>query len=113
MGFKNQRTVADYRNPKIKTERALTKDPDYKPKFVNFPLHIDKLEIELDDEDLRQSKRLVARGLADDAEDAVRSGAMTWYTRNRTLQNQPEALDFDISDIREAGRAEQEQAAQT
>jgi hypothetical protein len=38
---------------------------------------------------------------------------MTWYTRNRTLQNQPEALDFDISDIREAGRAEQEQAAQT
>ncbi len=54
--------------------------------------------------DLRQVQRLIARGLADDTEDAVRSGAMTWYTRNRTLQNQPEALDFDISDIREAGR---------
>jgi hypothetical protein len=30
---------------------------------------------------------------------------MTWYTKNRTLQNQPEALDFDIADIHEAGRA--------
>jgi hypothetical protein len=104
MGFKNQRTVADFRNPEIKTERALKRDPNYQPQFVNYPLQIEELEIDLDDKDIRQVKRLTARGLADDAEDAVRSGAMTWYTRNRTLQNQPEALDFDIADIRDAAR---------
>ena len=86
MGFKNQRTAADFRNPAIRTERALTRDPGYKPQFVNYPLQIEELDIDLDDEDMRQVKRLIARGLADDAEDAVRSGAMTWYTKNRTLQ---------------------------
>jgi len=96
--------LADFRNPAIKTERALKRDPDYKPQFVNYPLQIEELDIDLDDEDMRQLKRLTARGLADDAEDAVRSGAMTWYTKNRTLQSQPEALDFDIADIREAAR---------
>ena len=104
MGFKNQRTVADFRNPAIRTERELTRDPSYKPEYVNYPLEVHELEIELDEADLRQVGRLITRGLAEDAEDAVRSGAMTWYTRNRTLQNQPEALDFDIRDIREAGR---------
>jgi hypothetical protein len=75
MGFKNQRTVADFRIPEIKTERALKRDPDYQPRFVNYPLQIEELDIDLDDEDMRQVKRLVARGLADDTEDAVRSGS--------------------------------------
>jgi uncharacterized protein YcgI (DUF1989 family) len=107
-GFRNQRTVADFRISDIKTDRALKRNPDYKPSFVNHPLRIEEFRIPMSASDLHAVKRLVARGLADDPEDAIRSGAMTWYTKNRTVQTLPEALDFDFEAILQAPVSDRE-----
>ncbi len=93
-GYQNQRTPDQFRVSAIRTERALTPDPDFRPRFVNTPMRIETVEIAVDDEDVTLIDAMIARGMADDAEDAVRSSVMTWYTRNRTAQILPEANDL-------------------
>ena len=82
--YRSQRSLADYRIQAIRVERELTPDPDYKPEFVNFPLKLETLDIELDAWSADQIERLKAKGLAFDDEDAVRSNLMDWYLRNRS-----------------------------
>ena len=57
--------------------------PGYEPKFINFPLKIETLEIELPEEDYEQVKKQKELGLRDDDEDAVRTAVMEWYLTNR------------------------------
>lgn len=82
--YKNQRSLSDFRVKAIRTERELTRDPNYKPQYVNFPLQMRKIEVELTPEDYEQVKRLKDRGYVDDDEDAIRSAVMGWYLRNRS-----------------------------
>ena len=58
--------------------------PGYKPQFINYPLKVETLEIELLEEDFEQVKKQIAIGIRDDAEDAVRTAVMEWYCANRT-----------------------------
>ncbi|MBE3142776.1 MAG: urea carboxylase-associated family protein [Planctomycetes bacterium] len=83
-GLRNQRTIESFRVKDIKTERELKPTAGYKPQFVNFPIKIQEIEIELTDEDYRQIKCLKMRGFAEDDEDAVRSVIFSWFARHRT-----------------------------
>ncbi len=83
-GLRNQRTLDSFRVKDIRTDRELKATPGYKPQFVNFPMKFREVEIELTDDDYKQVKSLIARGLADDDEDAVRSMIFSWFARHRT-----------------------------
>lgn len=77
------RELKDYRVKTIRTERELTADPNYKPEFVNFPLKMHEIEVELTEDDYRQIQRLKAKGLALNDEDAIRSLVLAWHLKNR------------------------------
>ncbi len=83
-GLRNQRSPDQYHVQGIKLDRELTRDPNYKPQFVNFPLKKQELEVELTADDYAQVERLKAKALVDDDEDAVRTMVMSWYVRNRS-----------------------------
>lgn len=94
-GYDNQRRPEQFRVKPREENRALIRDPDYAPKFVNFPLNIKKLRFSLSPEDRANLRRLVKMGQGENDEDAFRSAVMTWYTRNRTRQIVPESLDIE------------------
>lgn len=95
-GYINQRKPEQFHVKPREQDRALKPDPEFKPKFVNYPLAIREFELELTEEDWSAVQRLIRRGQGSDAEDAIRSGIMTWHARNRTQQIVPEALDLDF-----------------
>ncbi|MDM0043128.1 urea carboxylase-associated family protein [Variovorax dokdonensis] len=47
----SQRTPADFRQPNIKTDRALRRDDNYQPQFTNVPILEREHEVLLDDEE--------------------------------------------------------------
>jgi hypothetical protein len=49
--LKSQRTPRDFRNPTIKTDRRLSRDPSYVAEFVNTPIRLEDVAIELSDEE--------------------------------------------------------------
>ena len=83
----SQRTLEDHRIKEIQTELELVANPSYDPQFLNYPLDFQDLEMDLSAEDQDQIQRLVAKGMADDTEDAIRSMVMGWYLRNRSEPN--------------------------
>ncbi|HEY0820107.1 MAG TPA: hypothetical protein VGD46_15080, partial [Rhizobacter sp.] len=58
--LKTQRTPADFRQPNIKADRELRRDPGYRPMFTNVPLRSQAWDIALDADDC---DRLHATGL--------------------------------------------------
>lgn len=48
--LKSCRSVGDFRISKIKTERALKKDPDYVPHFRNYPIVVKPVRVHLADD---------------------------------------------------------------
>ncbi len=56
----SQRTPADFRQPNIRTERALKRDAGYTPMFTNVPIRLQAWDIALDADD---HARLRATGL--------------------------------------------------
>jgi hypothetical protein len=49
--LKSQRTPKDFRNPTIKTDRRLTRDSSYVAEFVNTPIRLEDVAVELSDEE--------------------------------------------------------------
>ena len=45
--LRSQRTPKDFRNPAIKADRALVRDPDYVAEFVNVPLVVEEVAVAL------------------------------------------------------------------
>src|SRR5579871_756914 len=43
--LRSQRTPRDFRNPTIKADRALVRDPSYTPQFVNVPIREEIVEV--------------------------------------------------------------------
>ena len=85
--YDGQRSVDDFRIKEIQSSRELKPDPNYEPQFINYPLEMKQIEVELTAEDYQQVKLLQERCLADDDEDAIRSAAMGWYVQNRSEPN--------------------------
>jgi len=48
----SQRTPKDFRNATIKADRELRRDAAYEPSFLNTPLTVTEVAVELDDDDL-------------------------------------------------------------
>ena len=95
-GYINQRKPEQFHVAPREKDRALRRVEGYKPKYVNFPLKIRELELELTDADLANIDKLIRRGQGEDREDAIRSAVMTWHTRHCTPQIVPEALDIEL-----------------
>ncbi len=77
--MKSQRTPRDFRVPDIKADRALIKDPNYVPDFVNVPIVLQDVEITLDDAeaDTLDRLRLPVYGADDGA--ALRDIFFSWW----------------------------------
>lgn len=77
--LKSQRTPKDFRNPKIKTDRPLRREPGYVPQFANAPIEITDVPVRLtpQERDLLQRLRLDLYGNDDGA--ALRDIFFTWW----------------------------------
>ena len=80
--LKSQRTPKDFRNATIKTERRLSRDSSYVAEFVNTPIPLEDVAIELSDEEaaMLDGLRLPVYGADDGA--ALRDILFTWGSRN-------------------------------
>ena len=78
--YSNQRTPADFRQPNIRTERALRRDPGYQASFTNVPLRISPLELALSEQ---EHASLLAAGLqryyGEDLGAALRDVLFSWW----------------------------------
>lgn len=84
--LKTSQTVENFRIKEIRTERELRPIPDYQPNFINFPLKVQEVVVELSANDFEQVQRLKMQGFGEDYEDVVRSAVMEWYNNNRTYR---------------------------
>ncbi len=86
--LKTQRTPKDFRVKRGEdADYEIKQVPGYEPEFINFPQKVQTLEVELTEEDYDQVQRQIARGLRDDADDAVRTAVMEWYLANKTKRH--------------------------
>ncbi len=78
--YASQRTPADFRQPTIKADRPLRKDPGYQPAFTNVPLKVSSLDIALS---AAEYTRLQQAGLTpyygDRMGDALRDVVFSWW----------------------------------
>jgi uncharacterized protein len=81
--FVNQRTVDQMRVKQIKGDRALRAVPGFEPKFVNYPIIVEDIEVYLTPAELKAVETLVAQGFGRDAADVVRKGFMLWHNARR------------------------------
>jgi uncharacterized protein len=77
--LKSQRTPKDFRNPTIKTERRLTRDSAYVAEFVNTPIRLEDVAIELSDEEAAMLDRLRLPVYGADDGAALRDILFTWW----------------------------------
>jgi len=77
--LKSQRTPKDFRNPTIKADRALTRDPAYVAQFTNVPIVVEELSVTLSEEEAAalDRVRLPVYGADDGA--ALRDVLFTWW----------------------------------
>jgi len=82
----SQRTPTDFRNPTIKSDRPLRRDPNYRPEFPNTPIVVSELAVALTAEeaaDFDAVKRSDIYG--DDDAAALRDLLFSWW-EERFLQ---------------------------
>ena len=77
--LRSQRTPRDFRNPTIKANRALVRDPNYVAEFVNFPLRVEDVAVALtaDEDEMLERVRLPVYGA--DSGAALRDILFTWW----------------------------------
>ena len=77
--YDSQRTPAQFRQPNIRTDRALVRDPSYVPAFPRTPLRMVELEVELDASDELSFSRVRRHDVYKDDGDALRDIIMSWW----------------------------------
>ena len=75
----SQRTPKDFRNPAIKVERELRRDPAYVPEFANVPLVVEDLPVPLSAEEYAQLKAVKLDLYGDDDSSALRDILFSWW----------------------------------
>jgi hypothetical protein len=77
--LKSQRTPKDFRNPAIKASRELARDPSYVAEFVNVPIRLEDVSVELtaEEEEMLEQSRLAVYGA--DSGAALRDIFFTWW----------------------------------
>jgi uncharacterized protein YcgI (DUF1989 family) len=76
----SQRTPRDFRNARIKADRELRRDPAYEPQFLNTPLVVEEVAVDLDDAELAALQGYEHRALyAGDLGAALRDLFFAWW----------------------------------
>ena len=81
--LKSRETVKDFHIKEIRSERELTSIAGYKPNFINHPLEIHEVTIELTESDYEQVQRLKKLGLGINDEEVIRAAVMDWLGKTR------------------------------
>jgi hypothetical protein len=80
--LKTQRTLKDFKNPTVRTEPALKRDPNYVADYVNFPIEWKEIEVIFTNEEYQSFWHL--RGMLGNTDDElVRTMFFHWYLDNR------------------------------
>ena len=82
----SQRTPKDFRNPVIKTDRPLRRDPGYRPEFPNTPIVVTELPVSLSPEEVALFNVVKRSDIyRDDDAAALRDLLFSWW-EERFLQ---------------------------
>jgi hypothetical protein len=82
----SQRTPKDFRNPVIKSDRPLRRDPDYRPEFPNTPIVVTELLVALSPEEMADFNAVKRADIyGDDDAAALRDLLFSWW-EERFLQ---------------------------
>jgi hypothetical protein len=85
----SQRTPADFRNSRIRIERELRRDPDYRPTFTNVPIRHQDLPVHLDADDrARLQRHARSAQYGDHTGDALRDIVFSWW-EERFIHHRP------------------------
>lgn len=74
---------ADYRQPQIRLEREITRDPKYQPAYGRYPLKAEELTVTVDGTTAEGLARMVKAGHGRDVSDAAVRAFMLWYQANK------------------------------
>lgn len=77
--WRTQRTVADFRQQKIKADRELRRDSTYVAEFVNAPIRTTTVEVPLDEDEQALLDQLKRSDLYDDDGAALRDILFSWW----------------------------------
>lgn len=77
--YATQRTPSDFRQPTIRTERRLSKVPDYEPAFARTPVRLEPVAVELDEADAARLRALHDTERYADQGDALRDVLLSWW----------------------------------
>jgi uncharacterized protein YcgI (DUF1989 family) len=77
--LKSQRTPRDFRNPTIKADRELTRDPAYVPQFINVPIVLEDLAVTLTADEAAALDRVRLPVYGDDDAAALRDILFAWW----------------------------------
>jgi hypothetical protein len=82
----SQRTPKDFKNPAIKSDRPLRRDPAYRPEFPNTPIVLTELPIALSAEEMAMFNAIKRTEIyGDDDAAALRDLLFSWW-EERFLQ---------------------------
>jgi uncharacterized protein YcgI (DUF1989 family) len=77
----SQRSVADFKVKAIRAERELSRDPSYRPEFVNVPIEIKDVDVVLDASDYRLLQALKSTRVYGDTDaDVLRDIVFSWWS---------------------------------
>lgn len=77
--YATQRTPADFRQPEIRTTRALHRDPGYVPSFARTPVRVVEVPVMLDEAEHLAFERVRRDDLYKEPGDALRDVALSWW----------------------------------
>jgi uncharacterized protein YcgI (DUF1989 family) len=85
--LRSQRTPAGFRQPTIKADRELYRDPAYVPAFTNVPIRTEEVSIELTPEEAERFDTLRLPLYGDDDGAALRDLLFTWWEERYLAAN--------------------------
>jgi len=80
--FENQRSVENFRVKQIKPDRELKRIPGFKPKFINYPIKLESISLDITEQEYSVLETLVSKGVGKNPGDALRRVVMTWCNRH-------------------------------
>jgi len=85
--LRSQRTPADFRQPTIKADRELYRDPTYTPAFTNVPIRLEDVSIDLTETEAAAFDALRLPLYGDDQPAALRDLLFTWWEERYLAAN--------------------------
>ena len=82
--YRNQRSVESFRVQEIKADRELRPIPGWEPDFVNFPIRVEDITVQLDQREYDVGIRLQELGFGRDIADVIRRAFILWFNKHHT-----------------------------